>query len=164
MKRRLVFLLVSLLMVLCFLPATALAEDASPLNGTAFFDWATLGTFAGAVAAVVFITQLLKLPLDKVWRIPTQMVVYALSLAVLLIGQLAQGGFAWDQLALCVLNAAVVALMAMKSYEIAIGRVEESKLIKQMTSLEGVVVPEDFDKALGKTDTQAETQKQDGAN
>ena len=153
MKKRLIFLLASLLLICCFLPAAALAEDASPLNGTAFFDWATLGTFAGAVAAVVFITQLLKLPLDKVWRIPTQMVVYALSLAVLIISQLAQGGFAWDQLALCVLNAAVVALMAMKSYEIAIGRVEENKMMRQMTSLEGFTIPENID----------ETQSKDGA-
>lgn len=148
--KRLIFLLVSLLLVCCFLPAAALADDASPLNGTAFFDWATLGTFAGAVAAVVFITQLLKLPLDKVWRIPTQMVVYALSLAVLIISQLAQGGFAWDQLALCVLNAAVVALMAMKSYEIAIGRVEESKMMRQMTSLEGAALAEDDEAAREK--------------
>lgn len=152
--KRLIFLLVSLLLVCCFLPAAALADDASPLNGTAFFDWATLGTFAGAVAAVVFITQLLKLPLDKVWRIPTQMVVYALSLAVLIISQLAQGGFAWDQLALCVLNAAVVALMAMKSYEIAIGRVEESKMMRQMTSLEGTALAEDDEAAREKDSTE----------
>lgn len=152
--KRLIFLLVSLLLVCCFLPAAALADDASPLNGTAFFDWATLGTFAGAVAAVVFITQLLKLPLDKVWRIPTQMVVYALSLAVLIISQLAQGGFAWDQLALCVLNAAVVALMAMKSYEIAIGRVEESKMMRQMTSLEGAALAEDDEAAREKDSTE----------
>lgn len=148
--KRLLFLVASLLLLCSILPAAALAEDASPLNGTAFFDWATLGTFAGAVAAVVFITQLLKLPLDKVWRIPTQMVVYALSLAVLIISQLAQGGFAWDQLALCVLNAAVVALMAMKSYEIAIGRVEESKMMKQMTSLEGFALPESMDEMQDK--------------
>lgn len=157
MRKGLRFLLSFLL--LCFLPAAALAEEASPLIGTAFFDWATLGTFAGAVAAVVFITQLLKLPLDKVWRIPTQIVVYVLSLAVLLIGQLVQGHFAWDQLVLCVLNAAVVALMAMKSYEIAIGKVEASKLLHQMESLENITLPEDLDKKL-----ENQAAEQDGAN
>lgn len=160
MKKRLIFLLAFLMLVCCFLPAAALADDASPLNGTAFFDWATLGTFAGAVAAVVFITQLLKLPLDKVWKIPTQIVVYAISLAVLIITQLAQGAFAWDQLALCVLNAAVVALLAMKSYEIAIGGVEESKLITQMTISDDIELPEDIDQATDQT----ENRKQDSAN
>ena len=78
MKKFLWVLLVCLVMPASF---PALAEAETALSGGAFFDWETLGTFAGAVAVTVFIVQLLKLPLDKVWKVPTRAVCYMIALA-----------------------------------------------------------------------------------
>ena len=97
-------------------------------DGASFFTWESIGTFTGAVALVVFVVQLLKLPLDRVWKIPTQYVVYVISLAVLLLSRaFAPDGLDAQSVLLCVLNAAVVALSAMSAYDVAIGRVEEQK-------------------------------------
>jgi len=106
-------------------PAQAAGADAA-----GFFTWESIGTFSGAVALVVFLVQLLKLPLDRVWKIPTQYVVYVISLAVLLLAQAfvpELGGLSAEAVLLCVLNAAVVALSAMSAYDLAIGRVEAQK-------------------------------------
>ncbi len=105
------------------------------MDGSSFLDWESIATYGGAVALVVFIVQLLKLPLDKVWRIPTQYVVYAVSLAVLLLAQAfvpTMGGLSWDSALLCVLNAVIVSLSAMSTYTVTIGRVEERKLLTRL--------------------------------
>ena len=97
-----------------------------------FFTWEALGTFSGAVALVVFLVQLLKVPIDKVWKIPTQYVVYVLSVLVLLLAQAfvpSLGGFTAQRAILCLFNGALVALSAMSTYDIAIAGVEGSKLI-----------------------------------
>ena len=66
----------------------ACAEAAQP---DAFFDWSYLATYSGAVAAVVFIVQFLKLPIDKLGHVPTRVLVYVVSLAGLLLAQLFTG-------------------------------------------------------------------------
>lgn len=105
-----------------------LSAPAAGTEAASFFTWESLGTFSGAVALVVFVVQLLKLPLDRVWKIPTQYVVYFISLCVLLLAQaFALGGLSVEAALLCVLNAAVVALSAMSAYDMAIGRVEAEK-------------------------------------
>lgn len=104
--------------------------QAAGADGASFFTWESIGTFTGAVALVVFLVQLLKLPLDRVWKIPTQYVAYAISLAVLLLSRAfapGMGGLDVQGVLLCVLNAAVVALSAMSAYDLAIGRVETQK-------------------------------------
>ena len=100
---------------------------------------------------MVFLVQLLKLPLDKVWHIPTQYIVYVMSLGVLLLAQAfvpSLGGLSWDSALLCVFNAALVALSAMSTYEIAIAKVEERKVLTQLeddgllTVVTGEAVPD----------------------
>lgn len=118
----------AVLVLVLFLPALALAEG---VDGASFFTWDSIGTFTGAVALVVFLVQVLKLPMDKVWRIPTQYVVYIISLIVLLLAQAfvpSLGGLTVQSGILCVFNAALVALAAMSTYDITIGKVEERKL------------------------------------
>ena len=110
------------------MPVLSLAEGAVLPNGGAFFDWSALGTFAGAVAATVFIVQLLKLPMDKVWKIPTRLVCYVIALAVMVTAMLFTQGWSWEQFALCIFNAALVALSAMSTYEVTISKVEGRKL------------------------------------
>ena len=72
--------------------------------------------------------QLLKLPLDRVWKVPTRMVAYMVALVVLVLAQVFGGGITWDKLALCLINAVLVSLSAMAAYEVAIGGVEKSKI------------------------------------
>lgn len=105
-------------------------NDFSLSDPSSFFTWESIGSFTGSVALVVFLVQLLKLPLDKVWKIPTQYVAYVISLAVLLLSRAFAPGAAGlnvSDVLLCVLNAAVVALSAMSAYDVAIGRVESRK-------------------------------------
>lgn len=125
--RKTISLAALVLLVTCLvLPALTLAEGAL-LNDGAFFDWASIGTFSGAVAATVFVVQLLKLPLDKVWKIPTRLVAYLVALAILVAAKVFGGGITWDGFALCLINGVLVSLSAMAAYEVAIGGVEAHK-------------------------------------
>lgn len=135
MKKGLLLILALVLLgMLTMLPMVALAEGLD-LNGQTFFTWEALGTFSGAVALTVFMVQLLKLPLDKVWRIPTQYIVYVVSLGVMLLAQLfipSRGGLTWDSGLLCVFNAMLVALSAMSVYTQLIEKVETDKLLRDI--------------------------------
>ena len=80
-------------MLLLFLPAVTFAEEiaevaveviASELP-TQPVTWEQLATIGGAALATLLIVQLLKLPLDKIWKIPTRIVVFFISLVVLLL-------------------------------------------------------------------------------
>lgn len=126
------FLLLAILLCCLALPIMSFAEPLLPEDVGSFFFWELIGTYAGAVAVVVFIVQLLKLPIDRIWHIPTQYVVYVVSLAVLLLAQAfipSLGGLTWQNGILCAFNAILVALLAMSTYSIAIERPETSKLI-----------------------------------
>jgi peptidoglycan/LPS O-acetylase OafA/YrhL len=130
MKRKSTLLTLWLSLAFCLMiPIIALAEEAGGVP-TAFFDWGTLGTLSGATAAVVFIVQLLKAPLDRLWHIPTQIVVYVISVAILLAAQAfvpALGGLTWMSGILCLFNGLLVALAAMSAYEVAINKPELKK-------------------------------------
>lgn len=107
-----------------------LSAKAAGADGASFFTWESIGTFTGSVALVVFLVQLLKLPIDRIWKIPTQYVAYGISLTVLLLSRVfapGQGALDVQSVLLCVLNAAVVSLSAMSAYDMAINRVEEKK-------------------------------------
>lgn len=105
-----------------------------------FFNWSSLATFSGAVAAVVFIVQFLKLPLDKIKRVPTRIVVYFVSLVVLVLAQVFSGTtFSVETIALAVLNAVLVALSAMALYEQTISEPEARKNASLITSSDSLV-------------------------
>ena len=114
------FLCLMLLLVL-LLPVVALAEGELP---TEPFTWAQLATIAGATAATVLIVQLLKLPLDKVWKIPTRIVVYFISLVLLLLATWFTDGLTLQTGLLTAVNAVIVALAAMGAYEITFRKLE----------------------------------------
>lgn len=118
------FLLI-ILLVVTLLPAVAFAEGELP---TEPFTWAQLATIAGATAAVLFIVQLLKLPLDKVWKIPTRIVVYIISLIILMLATFFTDGITVQSGLLTAVNAVIVALAAMGAYEMTFRRVDEKKL------------------------------------
>ena len=75
------------------------------------FTWDVLGTYAGAVAAVGVITQLIK-GVPGIVKIPTQIVSYVIALIVLLCAAGFTVGLTAEGIMLTVFNAAVVSLAA----------------------------------------------------
>ena len=75
------------------------------------FTWDVLGTYAGAVAAVGVITQLIK-GVPGVVKIPTQIVSYVIALIVMLCAAGFTAGLTAGSVVLTVFNAAVVSLAA----------------------------------------------------
>ena len=104
------------------IPVAALAEGELPTDP---FTWSQLATIAGATLATLLIVQLLKLPLDRVWKIPTRIVVYFISLIILLLATWFTDGLTWSSGFLTALNAVIVALAAMGAYEITFRRLDE---------------------------------------
>lgn len=86
------------------------------------FSWASIATIAGATAATLLVVQLLKLPLDKVWKIPTRIWVYIISLVLMLAATHFTSGLDWSAACLTAVNAVIVALSAMGAYEMTFGR------------------------------------------
>jgi len=92
------------------------------------YTWQILGTTAGATAAVLLIVQFVKAPLDKVWKIPTRLLVYILS-ALIVTGArfFGVGEVSWDTVLLLAVNAFVVAMAAMGSYEVTFAKLEQAE-------------------------------------
>lgn len=84
---------------------------------TTVYTWETLATVAGATAATLLIVQYAKVPLDKVWKIPTRVFVWLVAFLILLGAQGFITGLTWSAVPLIVVNSFVVALAAMGTYE-----------------------------------------------
>ena len=122
-----VVLLLGVILIAC--SVTAYAEGLPPDTAQETqgepqqpFTWEQLATIAGATAAVVLIVQFLKLPLDKVWKIPTRIVVYIMALVILLIATAFNTGLTPQSAILTAVNAFIVALSAMGAYELTFKR------------------------------------------
>ena len=111
-------MLISALMLTC---TVAMAEGELP---TEPFTWTYLATIAGATVATVLIVQLLKLPMDKVWKIPTRIIVFLIAAIVLLLATYFTQGLTWENALLTILNAVIVALAAMGAYELSFAKLE----------------------------------------
>lgn len=88
------------------------------------FTWAALGTIAGCTLFALLFVQLIKAPLDKVWKIPTRALVYVVCLIVMLLSAVfsGDGGLTWNTALLAMVNAVIPALAAMGAYEVTFGR------------------------------------------
>ena len=128
------------LMIVCliFFPAIAYAEAlvevatevvASEIP-TQPVSWAQLATIGGAAMATMLIVQLLKLPLDKVWKIPTRIIVFVIAFIVLILATYFTQGLDWNTALLTVINAVIVALTAMGGYELTFKKIEERQADK----------------------------------
>lgn len=133
--KKLLFLLV---LVMVF-PAIAVAEEvaveiaASVVESeipTQPFSWEQLATIAGAALATMLIVQLLKLPLDKVWKIPTRIIVFLIAAVVMLLATYFTQGLTWNTALLTLMNAVVAALTAMGGYELTFAKLDAKKAIK----------------------------------
>lgn len=116
---RFIFFLLAL-----FLPVVACAEGEIPTDP---FTWEQLATIAGAALATMLIVQLLKLPLDKVWKIPTRIIVFLISAVVMLLATYFTQGLTWNTALLTLMNAVVAALTAMGGYELTFAKLEHKK-------------------------------------
>lgn len=110
-----------LLLTMLLISTVALAEGELP---TEPFTWEYLATIAGATVATLLIVQLLKLPLDKVWKIPTRIWAYVIALIILLLATQFTVGLTLNNVLLTAINAVIVALAAMGAYEITFRKLE----------------------------------------
>lgn len=111
--------------MMMLMPVVAMAEGELPVDP---FTWQQLATIAGATAATLLIVQLLKLPIDKVWKIPTRIIVYVIALIIMIVAQAFTGGLNWSNAGLAVINAVIVALSAMGAYEMTFRHVDEKRI------------------------------------
>lgn len=83
------------------------------------FTWDMLGTYAGAVATVSVITQLIK-GVPFLIKIPTQIVSYVIALVVMMCASAFTTGLTANIAVLTVFNAAVVSFAANGAYAAAV--------------------------------------------
>lgn len=128
-KRASVVILIFLLLLPMVSMAEELAEVAVEIVAaeipTEPVSWDQLATIGGAAMAVLLIVQLLKLPLDKVWKIPTRIVVFFISFVILGLATYFTKGLSVDTVLLTVINAVIVALTAMGAYELTFKKLED---------------------------------------
>jgi hypothetical protein len=133
MKKFLVILLVMVLtMLLTASFAMSEAVDAVPVDepvDQAGYTWAQLATIFGATAATLLIVQYIKLPIDKVWRIPTRVIVYVIGFLIMLLAQVFTVGISLSAMPLLLLNAVLVATSAMGTYELTFSNNDQQKRI-----------------------------------
>lgn len=90
-----------------------------------FTTWSILGTYAGALAMVMLITQLTK-GLAFIERLPTQIWSYILALVILIMARAFTDGLSLENAALCLFNAVIVSLGANGGHA-ALSRISNSK-------------------------------------
>ena len=120
-----IMFLAAILLLTVVVPLAAIAEETAVTvtEGTGSpYSWGYLATLAGATAATLLIVQFLKVPLDKVWKIPTRFFVYIIALLILLAASAFTTGLTWPGVPLTALNAFLVALTAYGSYEITFAK------------------------------------------
>ena len=134
--KKILFILVALILTLAIIPAFAEAipepaeeievvQDPTVAPAAAVqqpFTWEYLATIAGATAAVLLIVQFLKFPLDKVWKIPTRILVYAIALIIVLLATYFTAGLTVENGVMCALNAFMVSVSAYGAYEITFAK------------------------------------------
>lgn len=135
MKKIFTFFLLVLLLLPAMAGAEALVEVATEVVASEIptepVTWQQLATIGGAAMATLLIVQLLKLPLDKVWKIPTRIVVFFISFIVLILATYFTQGLTWNTALLTVINAVIVALTAMGAYELTFAKLEKKKAENQ---------------------------------
>ena len=101
---------------------TTTEPEPSPDPSAGPWTWAYLATIAGATAATLLIVQFMKVPLDKVWKIPTRLFVYIIALVIMTVATAFTSGLNLYSFLLCLLNAFIVALAAYGSYELTFAK------------------------------------------
>lgn len=103
------------------MPVLAMAEETAPVEP---YTWEYLGTIAGAAAFTLLVVQFFKVPLDKVWKIPTRVLVYIIALVTMLVATIFTDGLTIEKGILAAVNALLAALTAMGAYEVTFAKLE----------------------------------------
>ena len=106
-------------------PAVITAAAVEPPDPGEPFTWKYLATIAGAAAFTLIVVEFLKVPLDKVWKIPTRVFAYFIALLGLLVGTAFTDGLTADSALLCVVNAFLAATTAYGAYELTFHKLED---------------------------------------
>ncbi len=117
-------LIIAALIMMLMICVSAFAEGEGV---NAPFDWIYLATIAGATAATLLIVQFTKMPLDKVWHIPTRVFVYFIALIILGVATYFTAGITVENALLAVVNAFIVALTAYGAYEVTFAKSDAAK-------------------------------------
>ena len=125
MKKLFTPLMLTLFLVLAAVPVMALAEGKPAATPTEPLTWAYLATIAGAATFTLLVVQLFKVPLDKVWKIPTRVFVYIVCLATMLLATAFTTGLTIENAALAALNAVLATFTAMGEYEITFAKLNK---------------------------------------
>jgi hypothetical protein len=126
MKKLFTPLMLTLFLVLAAVPVMALAEgEPAAATPTEPLTWAYLATIAGAATFTLLVVQLFKVPLDKVWKIPTRVFVYIVCLATMLLATAFTTGLTIENAALAALNAVLATFTAMGEYEITFAKLNK---------------------------------------
>lgn len=104
-------------------PVTAFAESPN-IEG---YSWTLLTSVAGASAFTLAVVQFIKAPLDKVWKIPTRVLAYVISFAVMLASRILVEGFSLEALLYSAVNALVSGSTAIGAYEVTFKKSDAAK-------------------------------------
>lgn len=142
MKKIFAFTMLALMLV-CFVitPVVAIAEAteiespaiASEADGisadievpTEPFTWQYLATITGAAAFTLLVVQFFKVPLDKVWKIPTRLLAYIIAFATMLIATGFTAGLDAQTVMLAAANAFIAALASYGAYELTFSKLNK---------------------------------------
>ena len=125
MKKILSMISLILLALALLMPFGAASAEAVPdtTNGDPF-TWAYLASIAGTAAFALLFVQFFKVPLDRVWKIPTRVFVYIICLITMLVATAFTAGLTMQTALLSAVNAMLAALSAMGAYEVTFAKVE----------------------------------------
>lgn len=129
MKKHFGIVLVVLTLALAMFPFVAMAEGnitQEPPAGEPF-TWQYLASIAGAAAFTLLVVQFFKVPLDKVWKIPTRVLAYVIALIVMLVATAFTSGLTLQTALLAAVNALIAALTAMGGYEVTFKKMENKE-------------------------------------
>lgn len=121
-------ILLSILAIAAMLPAVAetiIADGVTPTMPTDPFSWEYLVSIAGAATFTLLVAQFLKFPLDRIWKIPTRIVVYVIALTVMVVATAFTTGLTMQNFLLACSNAFIAALTAMGGYEVTFAKIEK---------------------------------------
>jgi len=91
------------------------------------FSWAYLASIAGASAFTLLFVQCFKVPLDKIWKIPTRCFVYFVALCVMELATHFTVGITLETSILAAVNAIMASMTAYGAYELTFAKVNKTK-------------------------------------
>lgn len=128
MKKQFRIMLLVFVFVLAVLPCMAMAEGTSPDASAGAgepFTWQYLATIAGAAAFTLLVVQFFKVPLDRIWKIPTRVLAYVVALIIMLVATAFTTGLTAENVLLVAANAFLAAMSSYGAYEITFAKLNK---------------------------------------